>query len=108
VAATVGLIVSLFAWKMGFVLRILSGLAGIVLLIALKIKLGNDLSSGIESDMRGVIQINYLVGYWFTLVAFAAAAVVSAIKNEYSIKIVKTPESTATGSGPPVEKPPSV
>lgn len=107
IAAAVGLIVSLFAWKIGFVLRVLSGLAGIGLMIALKIKIGNDLGSQISGEMEGVIQVNYLIGYWLTLVAFAAAAVVSTIKNKYTIKIEKTPESVNAGSAPPTEKPPS-
>jgi hypothetical protein len=106
VAAAVGLIISLFTWKMGFILRILAGIAGIGLMIALKIKIGNDLGSQITSEMKGVIQINYLVGYWLTLVAFAAAAIVSAIKNEYTIKIEKTPETVEPGGGPPADKSP--
>jgi hypothetical protein len=106
VAAGVGVVASLFVWKMGLFIRILSGLAGIGLLIALKIKLGNDLGSQIGNEMQGIIQINYLTGYWLTLVAFAAAAIVSAIKSDYTIKIEKTPEAPAPSGEPPAEKPP--
>jgi len=107
VAAAVGLIVSLFAWKIGYILRILSGLAGIGLLIALKTKISNDFTSQMSDEMMGIVQVKYLIGYWLTLVAFAAAAIVSAIKNEYAIKIVKTQEPSAPTGGPPAEKPPS-
>ena len=107
VAAGVGLIASLFVWKIGFVIRILSGLAGIGLLIALKIKLGNDIANQIGNEMEGIIQINYLAGYWLTMTAFAAASIVSAIKKQYTIKIIETPESPTKGSGPPIDKPPS-
>jgi hypothetical protein len=106
VAAGVGVFVSLFTWKIGFFLRILSGLAGIGLLIALKIKLSNDFGSQLTSEMAGFLQLKYLIGYWLTLVAFAAAVIVSAIRNENGVKKVKTQEAPSEGRQPPIDKPP--
>jgi hypothetical protein len=106
VAAGVGVFVSLFTWKIGFFLRILSGLAGIGLLIALKIKLNNDFNSQLTGEMAGFLQFKYLVGYWLTLIAFAVAMIVSSFRHENGVKTVKTSEAPGEGSQPPVEKPP--
>ncbi|MFA5308390.1 MAG: hypothetical protein WC370_02755 [Dehalococcoidales bacterium] len=109
IAAGVGLLVSLFTGELAFLLRILSGLAGIGLLIALKIKLGNDFNntdSLMGTGTAGMIQLNYLPGYWLTLISFALAAIVSAIKKDFKISITKTPESPPSGAPPPADKPP--
>jgi hypothetical protein len=106
VAAGVGVFVSLITWKIGYFLRIFSGLAGIGLLIALKIKLNNDFSSELTGEMAGFLQLKYLVGYWLTLVAFAAAVIVSAIRSENGVKTVKTSEAPGEVNQPPADKPP--
>ena len=101
-AAAVGLIFSLFTSNFSRVLRVLSGLAGIGLLIGLKIKIGNDIGVEIPAEASGLIQVNYLYGYWLTIAAFAAAAIMSAVKSKFGFKIVKVPEVP-----PPAEKPPA-
>jgi len=104
VAAGVGLIASLFKAKIMVFTRILAGIAGVALLIALKFKIDND----VYGQGQGVAQVNYLIGYWLTLIAFAAAVIVSFIKRDSAAKDIKTPEPTPQGSVPPAEKPPSV
>jgi hypothetical protein len=100
--AAVGLIFSLFTSDFSRVLRTLSGLAGIGLLIGLKMKIGNDIGAELPAEASGLVQINYLIGYWLTLAAFAAAAFISAVKPKFGLKIVKVPEVP-----PPAEKPPA-
>jgi len=101
-AAGAGLIFSLFTSNFSRVLRVLSGLAGIGLLVWLKIKIGNDVGADLFAEANGFVQVNYLYGYWLTIAAFAAAAIISAIKPKFGLKIVKVPEAP-----PPAEKPPS-
>jgi len=100
--AAVGLIFSLFTSDFSRVLRVLSGLAGIGLLIWLKIKIGNDVSAGLPAEASGLVQVNYLYGYWLTLAAFAGGAIMSAVKSKFGLKIVKVPEAI-----PPPNKPPA-
>jgi hypothetical protein len=109
-AAVAGAIFSLFSGKFGIFMRVLSGLAGIALLIALKIKLGNDFrdsSADTSNEMYGVVQLRFLIGYWLTLGAFAVAAILSVIKKDVTIKISTKPE-TATIGITPENKPPPV
>jgi hypothetical protein len=110
VAAGIGLIFSFFEGGIAVVVRVLSGLAGIVLMVALKIKLGNDfndMGNQLGNGTGGIIQLNYLAGYWLTLAAFALAAIISAINKEFSIRITNKPESPpASNAPPPADKPP--
>jgi hypothetical protein len=100
--AAVGLIFSLFTSNFSRVLRALSGLAGIGLLIGLQLKISNDFGAGLPAEASGLVQVNYLYGYWLTIVAFALAAIMSAVKPKFGLKIVKVPEVP-----PPAEKPPA-
>jgi hypothetical protein len=110
VAAVVGLIFSFFAGGIGVVMRILSGLAGIAFMVALKIKLGNDFTNDMVNQMGygagAMIQLNYLAGYWLTLISFAVATVVSAFNKKISVKITDGPELPKQSSTPPVDQPP--
>jgi len=104
------LIFSFFGGGVGVIMRILSGLAGIVFMIALKIKLGNDFANDMGNQLgneaAGMIQLNYQAGYWLTLIAFASAAVISAVKKEFKIKITNTSDLPKQSSEPPGERPP--
>lgn len=77
-AAGVGLIISLFKGGFGRLLRILAGIAGIALMVALKFKIDDQ----IRGEGEGILQLNYMAGYWLTLSAFAVAAVISLFKSE--------------------------
>ena len=101
-AAVFGLIFSLFKGKFASFLRFLAGIAGIGLLIALKLKIDNDVSG----QGQGVVHVNYMIGYWLTLFAFAVTVIIGFITRDIAKKLVKTPEPSAPGSGPPIEKPP--
>lgn len=79
IAAIVGLIACLIRHKIAFFTRVISGIAGIVFLIALKLKIDKD----IFSQSEGVLQVNYLIGYWLTIIAFVAAIVVSLIRKRH-------------------------
>jgi hypothetical protein len=112
VAAGVGLIFSFFGGGTAVIMRILSGLAGIAFLVALKIKLGNDFTRDIGNQMGNsagmLIQLNYQAGYWLTIVAFAAATVVSAINKKITVKVTDNVTTPTPGNPPPAEKPPPV
>ena len=103
-AAAIGLIFTLFSSQFARVIPVLAGLAGIGLLVWLKIKIGNDISGELPAEAAGLIQVNYLYGYWLTLAAFAAATIMSAVKSNFGFKIVKVTEPPV--SQPPAEKPP--
>jgi len=77
IAAVVGLIACIIRHKIAFFTRVISGIAGIVFLIALKLKIDKD----IFSQSEGMLQVNYLIGYWLTIIAFVAAIVVSLIRK---------------------------
>lgn len=75
--AGAGILASLF-WKGSSAARIIFSLLGIALLIAFKYQLDNRVSR----IGYGLIQVNYLAGYWFTITAFGAAATVSFLKRD--------------------------
>lgn len=79
IAAIVGLIACLIRHKIAFFTRVISGIAGIAFLIALKLKIDRD----IFSQSEGILQVNYLLGYWLTIIAFVSAIVVSLLRKKH-------------------------
>jgi hypothetical protein len=104
VAAGVGLIVSIFRGGIWRFLRVLAGVAGIAFMVWLKFKLDDNMR-GAEASM---LQLNYLLGYWLTLGAFALATVVSLfIKDSPPKYITPTPRPTQVAPPPGGVPPPS-
>lgn len=65
-SAIVGLGLSLLKDKKSLITSIISGIAGIIFLLSLKIKLDNDiLKAG-----KGMLQLEYLGGYWLSFLLF--------------------------------------
>jgi hypothetical protein len=77
VAAGVGLVFSLFGSGFGRILRVLAGIAGVVLMVWLKFKIDDQ----IKGTGEWIVQVNYLIGYWLTLCAFALGTVVNLFKK---------------------------
>jgi hypothetical protein len=103
VAAAGGLIFSLFQGGFARFLRILAGLAGAVLMVWLKFKFDDQ----VRGQGEGILQLNYLIGYWITLGAFVVAAVVSLFKGENGKKISNTSATPTQVSPPPGAPPPT-
>ncbi|MFN3396681.1 MAG: zinc-ribbon domain-containing protein [Thermodesulfovibrionales bacterium] len=76
-SAIAGLVLSLMKNKKGTIGTIVSGCAGIVLLLMLESKLDSD----IKKETAGMLQLNYDIGFYLTLVLFIAVAGI----NAYSI-----------------------
>jgi hypothetical protein len=76
--AGVGFIIAFFRGGFGRFLRVLAGIAGVALMVWLKFRFDDQ----IHGQGQGILQLNYMVGYWLTLGAFAVAAVVSLFKSE--------------------------
>jgi hypothetical protein len=89
VSAIVGIIITLLKWKRAPTAQTITAILGIVFLIALKLKLDNQ----VTQEGQGAIKIDYLIGYWLAIVLFAAVAVMSFLKQGISIKITKTPHA---------------
>jgi hypothetical protein len=100
-AAVAGAIAAL-VWKKAGIARVVLGVAGVVLLAALKIKLDGDISK----QGQGMVQISYQVGYWLTIVAFAGAAAASLFKREIALKLGTVPEESKPGTGREGGEPP--
>jgi hypothetical protein len=100
--AVIGIILSLVNWKRAFILRVGLGIAGVVLLIALKLKLDKE----VTQEGQGMLQINYLFGYWMTMICFAAASVVNFFKDNVMIKFQRVPDRVETDKESLDKKPP--
>lgn len=82
IVAGAGLVLSLIPWSAAAILRALAGIAGVALLIALKFKLDGDAAGEDLGSMNGVLTLKYEIGYWLTVIAFAAAAILSFIRRK--------------------------
>jgi hypothetical protein len=98
VAAVAG-VVSGFIWKRKAIARVILGVAGAALLIALKFKLDGDISR----EGQGYLQISYQFGYWAAIIVFVAAAAVNFLKKEISLKLGTEAEVNPQNS----QKPPT-
>jgi hypothetical protein len=76
ISAIIGLVACLIRHKVAFFTRVISGIAGIAFLVLLKLKIDNN----IFDEGQGILQVNYLIGYWLTLLAFVTAIIVSILR----------------------------
>jgi hypothetical protein len=71
--AVLSIIVFFIRNKGGAAIRGIFGIAGIVLLLALKAKIDGD----IRKEGEGLLQASYLLGYWLTFISFLSVAVLN-------------------------------
>jgi lysylphosphatidylglycerol synthetase-like protein (DUF2156 family) len=101
--AVVGIVVSLMKFKQAAIVRVLLGIAGVVLLIALKFKFDNK----VNNEGQGVVQVNYLIGYWLTIIVFGLAAAANFLKDNVKFSFQKTPNTESPAIEPVDKKPPT-
>lgn len=72
-----GLVFSFVKWKSGMLITSISGAAGFIFILLQKLKLENEL----VQKSQGLIQLEYLLGFYLTLILFLLAVAI----NVYSL-----------------------
>jgi hypothetical protein len=100
VLAVAGIIFSLVKWKRAELLSALAAICGFIFMIALKIKIDGDISE----QGRGMLQTDYLAGYWIGLILLMGIFLINILRQGISFKFSNTAsadEKPNDGAGPP-------